>query len=130
MVDFTGDASFKDRFDLGAKDQSLSISVVIQRLLAKPITCCQETVAISVPNGEGEHAAQVLDTLITVLLIGVNDSLSITTCGKVMTMTLQFFPQLPVVIDFAIEDNHDALIFIKNGLMAASQVNNREATYA
>ncbi len=38
---FAWDTSFKDGFDLRAKDEFLSIPVVIEGLLAKAITCCQ-----------------------------------------------------------------------------------------
>jgi hypothetical protein len=34
-----------------------------------------------------------------------------------------------IIIDFPIEDDDDALIFIENGLMAASQVDNGEAAH-
>jgi hypothetical protein len=84
----------------------------------------------SVPNGEGEHASQVLDAIITVLLVGMNNDLCVTIRGKAVTALLEFFPKLTIVIDFPIEDDEDALIFVKDGLMATREVNNRETAHA
>ena len=72
----------------------------------------------------------MLNAIITVLFVGMNDSLCVTLRAKVMTTFHQFFLKLTIVIDFAIEDDQDTLIFVENGLMTTSQVNNSEATHA
>ncbi len=128
-ISFAWDAGLQDGFDLRAKDQPLTIPIVIQRLFTKAVAGSQKTLAFSIPNGEGEHTAQMRDTVIPVLLISMNDRLCVTISAKRMPPLLKFSPQLAVVIDFAVKDNQDALIFVKNRLVAASQVYNRETAH-
>src|SRR5437868_12607683 len=49
---------------------------------------------------------------------------------KTMTALLEFFLELAIVVDFSIEHNEYTLIFIKDRLLAACHVNNREAAHA
>src|SRR5216683_5442946 len=71
----------------------------------------------------------MFDTIITILLVGVNNCLCITISSKAMPSLLEFFLKLRIIIDFPIEDDDDALIFVENGLMAASKVDNGEAAH-
>src|SRR5260370_9772344 len=130
MIHFARDASLQDGFDLRAEDQLLSIPVVIERFLPEAVAGRKQALAFPVPDGEGEHPAQVLDTLIPVLFVGVNDGLGVTIRTKVMTTLLKLFLQFTIVIDFPIQDDENALIFVKNRLMTASQVDDREAAHA
>ena len=72
----------------------------------------------------------MLDTVIPVLLVSVNDGLGVAIRTKVMTTLLKLFLQFTIVIDLPIQDDEDALIFVKNRLMTASQVNDRETAHA
>jgi len=47
-----------------------------------------------------------------------------------MTLRQEFFAKFGLIIDFAIENYKDTPIFIKNGLLATSEVNDREATHS
>src|SRR5438552_16303211 len=49
---------------------------------------------------------------------------------KMMTALLEFFLQFAVVIDLSIEHNEYTLIFIKDRLLTACHVNDREAAHA
>src|SRR5689334_13719624 len=109
-IDLAWNISFKDGFDLRAKNQALSIPVVIQRLLAETVTGDEKALTFSIPKGKGKHAAQVLDTVIAVLFVGMHYRLGITICAEAMAVPLKFFPQLTVVINFSIEDDKDILI--------------------
>src|SRR5689334_18510843 len=91
VVDGAWNARFKQGFDLGAKDQTLPIAVVVQWLLAKTITGGKQSLAFSVPQSEGEHAAQVFDTIISVLLVGMNNGFGVALSAKMMPTLPQFF---------------------------------------
>src|SRR5712692_4093140 len=71
----------------------------------------------------------MLDTLITVFLVGVNDGLGVTIGAEVMAAFLKFLLKLTIVVDFPVQDDENAPIFVKNGLVAAGQVNDREAAH-
>src|SRR5689334_16312523 len=83
-IDFAWNASLEDGFDFRTKDQPLAIPVVIQGFFAKAITREQETFAFSIPDGEAEHTAQALNTLITIFLVCMYDNLCVTTGTEVV----------------------------------------------
>src|SRR5947209_18188109 len=72
----------------------------------------------------------MLDTIITVFLVCMHNNFSIAVCSKVVAMYLQFLLKLIIVVNFSIEDDEDALIFVKNGLMPACYVDNGETAHA
>src|SRR6266487_7131110 len=71
----------------------------------------------------------MLYAIITVLFIGMNNGFRVAICTEVMPAFLEFFLKLTIVIDFAIEDDQDALIFVEDGLLAASHVNDRKTAH-
>src|SRR6266516_3089188 len=71
----------------------------------------------------------MVDAIITILLIGMNNCLCITISSKAMSSLLEFFLKLTIIIDFPIEDDENTLIFVENGLMTVSQVDNGEAAH-
>ena len=60
----------------------------------------------------------------------MNDGLGVTIGAEVMTMLLEVFLQFPIVIDFPIQDDENALIFVKNWLVTASKIDDRETAHA
>src|SRR6059058_2884994 len=89
MIDFTRDTSFKNGFDLRAKDQALSVPVVIERFLAKAVSCGEEALVFAVPESEGEHTTQVLNAVISVFFVGMNNSFGVAIGGKVVPVHLE-----------------------------------------
>src|SRR6266705_92057 len=65
----------------------------------------------------------MLDTLITILFVGMNNSLSITVCLEMMPSLLEFLLELLIVINLPIEHDKDALVFVENRLMSPGKVN-------
>src|SRR5207248_938932 len=83
-----------------------------------------------VPNGEGEHAAQVLHAFLSILLVQVDDSLGVAVRAIRMATSHEFFPQLSMVVDFAIENNPQRFNFVADGLMTGGEINNTEPAHA
>src|SRR5712692_1849461 len=71
----------------------------------------------------------MFNTSIPVLLVGMYNHLRVTIGAKMMTTFLKPLLKLTIVIDFSVEDDHDALILVEHGLMATSKVNNRKTAY-
>ena len=128
-VHFAWDTGLKQRLDLRSKDQSLPIPVVIERLLAKAISCSQKTPPSPIPKGKGKHPPQLLNAVITVFLISMNNCFSIRRRLKMVPAFLEDVPQLTIVINFSIENNQNAPVFIENGLVTADQVDDRQAAH-
>ena len=69
-----------------------------------------------------------MDTLSPVLLVRVDDDLRVTQGPEVVSPALELTPQLPEIIDLAVEDDGLAAIFTEDGLAAARQINDAQAT--
>src|SRR5947209_4968570 len=72
----------------------------------------------------------MFDAIISVLFVGMDNGFGIALSAKMMPTLAQFFLQLAVVIDFTIEHNEYALIFVEDRLLSTCHVNDREATHA
>src|SRR5947209_7417473 len=101
-IERTRNTGFKDRFDFGTKDQLLPIPIVVQWFLAEAISCSQEPLTFSIPEGERKHATKMQHAIVPIFFVRVDDNLSVTIGGKVVTKLLQFFLKLAVVIYFPI----------------------------
>ena len=67
----------EQRLDLRAEQQRVGQRGEVQRLDADPVARQQQAPAAAVPQGEGEHAAQVVDAVGAVLLVQVQDDLAV-----------------------------------------------------
>src|SRR5262249_31732358 len=101
---------------------------VEEGLLADPVAGQEEGVVLFVPEGEGEHAAQMLDTAGAVLLVGVDDRLGVALAVKAVAEALQAGSQLREVVDFSVERYPDGAVLVGHRLAAAYQVDDAEAT--
>src|SRR5205085_12205984 len=105
VVDGAWNLCFKQRFDLGTKDQALSVPVVVQWLLAKAIAGGKQSSAFSVPQSKGEHTAQMFDAIISVLFVSMNNGFGVALRAKMVAALPKLFLQFTVVVDFTIEHN-------------------------
>ena len=69
--------AFQQRLDLGGKDQAAVRSVVVDRLDPEPVARDQDAVAAHVVQRERKHAAQMIDTGVTVVLVQMHDDFGI-----------------------------------------------------
>ena len=60
----------------------------------------------------------------------MNDDLGVALGAELMTQGLQLGHQLLVVVDFAVEDDSDAAVFVKKGLLTGGDINHRQAAVA
>src|SRR3981081_125499 len=103
---------------------------VVQRLLAQPIARQEQFAVRFVVNGEGEHAAQLLNAVGSHLLIEVNNNFGIRLRVEAMTAALEFSAEFGKIIDFPVVDNPRTPVFVKHRLMTAGKVNNAEAPHS
>ena len=67
----------EQRLDLRGKEQRLGCCHEVQRLDTDPVSRQQQLPATTVPEREGEHAAQVVDAVETEVLVQVQDDLGV-----------------------------------------------------
>src|SRR5690606_4961552 len=80
-----------------------------------------------VPDGKGEHAAQVPDDVIPILLVAVDDGLGVAARGEAVALRFQVRAKLMVVVDLAIEDDVDRPVLVGDRLLAPGNVDDAES---
>ncbi len=71
-----------------------------------------------VPDGECKHAAQLLDAVLTALLVEMNDDLGVGLRLENVALAAKRAPQFLIVINLAVEDDPDASVLIGKRLVA------------
>src|SRR5512134_2315203 len=69
----------------------------------------------------------MLDTLGAKLFIKMENGFRIGVAAENMSVFLQVAAQLLIIVDFAIKDDPDRLVFVGNGLLSAFQIDNGES---
>jgi hypothetical protein len=88
------------------KAQSPRRQAVIQRLDAEAVTRHEQLLPVHIPDGEGKHAMQVSGAIIAPLRIGLQNHLAVTVRKKAVAPGPQLLAQLGVVVDGAVEYQH------------------------
>ena len=120
----------QQRFQLAGKRQSAVVKAIIHRFLAKPIASDHQSLLVAVPDGQSKHASQMLDEVQTMLLVQVHDDFRVAVGLELMPRAKQIGSQFEVVVDFAVEDNLDAAVFVPQRLRAASNIDDAESSVA
>ena len=84
----------------------LAGKAVVQRLDTEAVTCHEQGLPTGVPDGEGKHAVQVLRAVLAPFRVGLEDDLAVTTGEKVITARGQLLAQLRIIVDGAVEHQH------------------------
>ena len=79
-----------------------------------------------VPDGEGEHAAQIINARRAVLFVSVNNRLRIGMSLKGVPAPFKLALQLSVIVNLAVEDDCHRAVFARHRLMTARQINDRK----
>jgi hypothetical protein len=67
--------------------------------------------------------------LLSKIFVEVNQHFGIAARSKAVTPATQFSPELQIVIDLAVANDTDSMVFIPNRLPAGFQVDDREPTH-
>ena len=116
-------------FQLRGEDQT---SVVQRRIIEwldpETVACQKQHFTVAIPQGEREHAAELLDTRFAPRLPGMHDDLGVAVGAKDVTKRRQLACQLGKIVDLAVVHNHDRPVLVEQRLLPARQVNDRQAT--
>jgi hypothetical protein len=94
---------------------------VVKRFDAKAVAGEEKGFAVTVPEREGEHAAEALDAFFTPGFPGMDDDFSVAAGVEGVAQRLQFRDQFLVVVDFAVEDDADGFVFVIKRLLAGGE---------
>src|SRR5207302_11169664 len=117
---------FQHRRDFRAEPEVAALLSVDERLLPDPITREQETPLLRVPKGESEHAVQMLDTGVAVVLVQVDDDLCVALRCETMTPLQERVSELLIVVDLAVQDDDDRSILVEDRLITRLEVDHAQ----
>ena len=119
------------RLEFGAEDEAAVVEQrVVQGFDAEAVAGEKQGLAIAVPEGEGKHAAKAVDAVFAPGFPGVDDDFGVAAGVEDVAQCLQFRDEFLVVVDFAVENDADALVFVVQRLLAGRKVDDREAPVA
>ena len=78
--------------DLGGKEEETVPAPVIERLLPHPVPGQEEAAPTRVPDREGEHPSECVDTLVAHLLVEMDDNLAIGPALESVPLRLEISP--------------------------------------
>jgi hypothetical protein len=120
----------QERLELGTKEQLTPGVGPVERLLAHAVARQEECLALRVPDREREHAVQFRDAVRTVLFPEMHDGFGIGAGPEGVAAALEVGPQILEVVDLAIEDDPHGAVFVRHRLVAAGEVDDRQAPEA
>ena len=121
----------KQSGQLGGKCKGAFAMKVVKRLLAKPVARQKNPPLHRIENRKRPHTIEAVQHRHSPLAPGLKKDLGIrVVCLEPPPFRLQLLPQLGVVVNLAVEDNHRLPVGGAHRLGAACKVDNREAAVA
>ena len=117
------------RARLGCERDAAGIEREIQRLFTEAIPRKEHAPRREVHDPERKHSSQPVDEPLAPLLVAVEQHFAVGMIGhEAMAVTGELAPKLPMVVDFAVEDEPAAAVLVRHRLgSGAREVDDREA---
>ena len=119
----------QQRLQLRREEELAAGLGIVERLDAQPVASHQQRPAARIPEGEGEHAAQLLHAVGLVLLVEVDDRLRVRRGVEGMPTRLELAAELPEVVDLAVEDDPHRAVLVPDGLAPGLEVDDPQAPH-
>src|SRR3569832_1106296 len=103
--------------DLGSEHERAVDVRIEQRLNSEAIAEQEKLLLARVPEGDGEHAVELVRESGAVFFIGVDDRFRVASSLKAVAFLLEFSPELEVVVNLAGEDLVDRVVFVGDRLV-------------
>jgi hypothetical protein len=121
------EAARQHALQLRAEDDHVVRERVVERLDAQPVAHEHTAAALAVPDREREHAAQAVRQRRAVLLVEVREDLGVAAAAEHVAAIPQPLAQRGVVVDLTVLRRPDATALVRERLVAALDVDDREA---
>ncbi len=99
----------------------------VERLDAETVADEEQALTFRVPDGEREHAAEIVHAVVAPLFVGVDDRLGVGMRTVAMAARFEIAANAGVVVDFAVEDHPDRSVFIRQRLLSGPQIDDAQA---
>jgi hypothetical protein len=102
----------EQRLDFRSEGEQAPVPVIIERLDAQAIARAEQSAPAAVPDGEGEHASELVEAAGAALLVGVQDGLGVGARAVAMARPFERRAQIGMVVDFAVIDDPQVFGFV------------------
>ncbi len=120
------DVAVLQRVELRGEAELAAVQPVGERLDPEAVAREHEPAPRRVPDGDREHAAQALPEPVAPLLVAVDEHLGVGARAERVARRLELAHQLAVVVDLAVLDDDDRAVLVRDRLVAAVEVDDRE----
>ena len=120
------DIPVREGVELRRERQLAADGAVVQRLDPEAVAREHEPPGARVPDGDREHAAQPLPQARPPFLVAVREHLGVAMRAEPVTGAFELVLELAVVVDLAVLDDDDGAVLVRDRLVAAGQVDDRE----
>jgi len=107
--------------------EARAVDVIVERLLAEAIAREEEPAQARVPQREGEHTVELAHAVGAPLPVRVQDALGVGARGEAMPERLEARAQIREVVHLAVEDDDAITVGRGHRLMAAGEIEDRQA---
>src|SRR5262249_11060284 len=110
-----GDPGGEERLGLRGQEQDVAPPRIIQRLDAESVPRGEESMSAAVPQHKREFTAQFTQALHPTLLVKVQGDLTVRTGPKAMTAAVELPLNSFEIIEFAVDDDLNAIVLTGDG---------------
>src|SRR6187551_4050359 len=96
---------FEQALQLAGKNEAARFLAIVERLFAEPIAAENQSAAMGVPKGDGEHAVEVREALGSFVLVKMDDGFRVAVGPELVPRPFQAMAEGLVVVGLAIEDD-------------------------
>jgi len=120
----------EEGFEFAGEPEVSSIVAIDEGFFAESIAGDEELLLAGVPDGEGEHAAEFADAIDAVVFVEVDDGFGVGIGAECVATLFESGLDFAVVVDFAVEGDPDGFVFVGEGLVAATEIDDGESSLA
>ena len=120
------DVAVLERVQLGGEAELPADVAIRERLDPEAIACEHEPAFARIPDRDREHSTQPLPQLRTPLLVAVHEHFGVAARAEAVAGALELVHQLAVVVDLAVLHDDDGAVLVRDRLIAAGEVDDRE----
>jgi hypothetical protein len=117
------------RLQLGGEGEDARGGRVVERLDAEAVAREHQPAPARVPQRDTEHAAQLVHEARPALLVEVHEHLRVAAGREAVAALLEARHQLAVVVDLAVLDDVDGAVLVRDRLVAAGEVDDRQPAH-
>ena len=125
-IDFQRNFGGAKAFQFATEIKSAWQIGIIKRFFAETVPDQQHFAGLGVPNTKRKHSPQAVQTFHAFLLVQMDQDLCIAVGPKLVPLRDQAIAKFFIFVNFSVKDHPNGTIFVRNGLMSGSKINDAQ----